>query len=316
MLFVFLHVGHTHIESMTNMSNLHPVVAHQKRTIRSETADITLSYTIYGHTGSGIPIICLAGLTRDSRDFHDLAMYLCVDHPIYCLDCRGRGASSHDPAPENYTPLIEAMDVVQLVKHLELTQVIIIGTSRGGILGMLFNILMPDTLQALILNDIGAEINPKGLVRIMSYLGNGPAYFKDWATATVYLKETQSTQYPKLSEKEWDQYARRTFIEDSTGRITTSYDNNLKLNFVEKSTAEIPDLWPQFLALGHIPVLLIHGELSDILSSETVNRMSLSKPDIDILKIRDVGHVPFLTEKPCMERISRFLRGIRIKTIT
>jgi pimeloyl-ACP methyl ester carboxylesterase len=276
---------------------------------------IKLAYRLYNqNNATGIPVLCLAGLTRNSADFDTLARELCQQHPVYCLDMRGRGLSSHDPDFQNYNPIVEATDVVTFIQALGLQEVAIIGTSRGGLLAMLLHSMLKGVIKGVVLNDIGAEINPKGLARIISYVGKERKDVRTWDEAVSVLKSAQQSQYPNMTDDQWLEFAKRTCVETTEGILGPNYDLAIKHTLIENKSDKLTDLWTPFLALRDIPTLLIHGELSDILSNETVARMKRSHPEMDVFTVRETGHAPFLDENSCIERISRFLKKVDVHT--
>jgi pimeloyl-ACP methyl ester carboxylesterase len=254
-------------------------------------------------------VICLPGLTRNARDFHTLATYLST-HPekprsVYCLDYRGRGRSQHDPNWRNYVPYIELLDTLDFLTVQGLHRVGIVGTSRGGIIAMMMAALRPTAMGAVVLNDIGPVIETRGLARIVSYVGRMPVP-KTWADAVQIMREINGRGFPDFTDTQWDQMARGVF-EERRGRLVLSYDRKLgrAIGTVDLSRP-MPDLWPQFVALGQVPVFVLRGEHSDLLSSETLDAMVERHPNLRAMIVPEQGHAPVLQEQEPVEAISAF----------
>jgi len=204
------------------------------------------------------PVVCLPGLTRNSKDFHELAVHLSPRRRVLCLDYRGRGRSDYDRNYENYTPLIEASDTLDVMTAAGISHAIFVGTSRGGILAMIMAVLRPTALKGVVLNDIGAEIAIEGILRIAGYVGNMPGP-KNWNEAVLTLKKIALAHFPTLPEDEWITFARNTF-RDENGKPKIDYDPALRHTLpkiISSSDAKIPPLWPYFNALKNIPTLVV-----------------------------------------------------------
>ena len=258
----------------------------------------------YRDKGAGAPLLCLAGLTRNSADFEAMAN-LFPDFRIIRQDYRGRGRSDWDPDFRNYNPATEAKDAVELLDHLDLKSVPILGTSRGGIVAMVVAATRNDRVSGVILNDIGPDIERAGLDRIAEYLGRQPSA----GTMEEAARETEanSVGFRNVPHERWIEECRcRYDFED--GRPRLNYDPKLRDAVLPTFSADPPDLWPYFDALEGIPVGLIRGANSDLLSSETVEKMRSRRPDIAVLEVPDRGHCPFLDEPECNTFIRFFLR--------
>lgn len=260
----------------------------------------------------GRPVLCLAGLTRNSRDFHELATFL-SSHPsrpreVWCPDYRGRGRSDYDPDWRNYSPLIELLDVLDLMAIADLYQTAIVGTSRGGIIAMLMAVIRPAAMSALVLNDIGPVIETAGLARIMGYAGKIPVP-ADWEEATHLVRSMNRRFFPNLTDDEWRKLARQWFSEDN-GRPAPAYDAKIANALSEIDiTQKLPEMWPQFEALAHIPVMILRGEASDLLSAKTVEEMARRHSRLTAVTIHAQGHAPLLNDRFSMGVIADFLRS-------
>jgi pimeloyl-ACP methyl ester carboxylesterase len=256
-----------------------------------------------------LPLLCLPGLSRNSRDFIPLGAYF-SRHPIaprkvVALDYRGRGRSDADPNWRNYTPLVEAQDVLTTGAALGLERAIVVGTSRGGILAMLLGAMRPGLLAGVVLNDIGPVVEGVGLARIKQYLGQRRAV-RDWNDAIEAVKAAAGPQFPALGEDDWRAYAEATFTVTHSG-IAPDFDPNLvrMVQDIDFST-KIPELWPQFTSLARVPLLAIRGERSDILSARTLAAMAEAHPRLEQLTVPGQGHAPLLSDAPSLERLAAF----------
>ncbi|MCB1526692.1 MAG: alpha/beta hydrolase [Hyphomicrobiaceae bacterium] len=259
-------------------------------------------------TGGRRPLLCLAGLTRNSRDFHDLAVSLAThaDSPrdVYTLDTRGRGHSDHDKDWRNYSVPVEMNDAIDLIAARELANVALIGTSRGGLIAMVMAAAQPTAIGALILNDIGPVVERDGLLRIASYVGKTPAP-NSWAHAGQLAAEINRRQFPRIADEQWQSIARQWFNEKS-GKPVPSYDPQLA-RALSVMDGPMPELWPQFKATTHVPLLVIRGANSDILSQQTLEQMNARHPNMNSHIVAEEGHAPLLHDHETQNRIAQFL---------
>ncbi len=254
------------------------------------------------------PVVCLAGLTRNCRDFHDLATALAIageeGREVYALDSRGRGRSQNDPDWKNYTVLAELNDVLDFMTMKGLDRAAVIGTSRGGLIAMLMAALRPNALGAVVLNDIGPVIEREGLARIIAYVGRVPLP-ADWEEATELVTEMNRRQFTAVSPQQWGEFARAVFNDDN-GLPAPGYDPELA-KAISMMDGPMPELWPQFTALAHVPLLVIRGENSDILSEKTFAEMRTRHPRATAVTVRGQGHAPLLMDAPTIDAIAGFL---------
>ena len=254
-------------------------------------------------------VVCLPGLTRNSRDFHTLATYLSryAEKPrdVYCFDYRGRGRSQYDRKWRNYVPYIELLDILDFLTINGLHKVGIVGTSRGGIIAMLMAALRPTAMGPVVLNDIGAVIETRGLARIINYVRRMPNP-KSWPDAVMIVREINERTFPNLTDAEWEEIARAIFGERK-GKPMRAYDRRLAraVGSIDLSRP-IPDLWPQFIALGQVPVLAVRGVNSDVLSAETLQAMIERHPNLRTIAVPDQGHAPLLMDQETVEGIASF----------
>jgi pimeloyl-ACP methyl ester carboxylesterase len=255
------------------------------------------------------PAVCLPGLTRNSRDFHDLASHLSdpsntAARSVWAVDYRGRGRSAHDPKAQNYSLQIELLDVLDLMTLAGLHDAAVIGTSRGGLLAMVMAAVRPTAIGAVVLNDIGPVIERSGLLRIVAYVGRIPLP-ATWSEATALVRDLNARQFPGVAEHLWEDLSRQWFNDDH-GRPTHAYDQRLG-ETMSILDSEIPTLWPQFEALSSRPTLVLRGEHSDILSESTVREMRLRHPRLEAMTVSGQGHAPLLRERPTLLAIADFL---------
>ncbi|UWQ80112.1 alpha/beta hydrolase [Leisingera sp. S132] len=263
----------------------------------------------YTDTGEGLPLLCLAGLTRDGRDFRYFAPHA-ARYRMISLDARGRGQSDHDPDFTNYNVLREAQDVLELLDHLGVSRGAILGTSRGGLVAMTLAAISKDRLSAVILNDVGPEIPPGGIARIMEYVGRRPAA-KSYAQAAETLELLMAPAFPDVPAGRWHEEV-ETFYDQTPDGLSLRYDPRLRDALLAQAEAgPPPDLWPLFLALDGLPCGVIRGANSDILSAETFAEMQCRLPALQAAEIANRGHVPFLDEPEALALIHSVLDQIK-----
>lgn len=243
------------------------------------------------------PVLCLAGLTRNCRDFNVIAEELSQRHDgprdVYTFDYRGRGLSEADPDWRNYAVPIEALDVLDFMIVTGVRTASVIGTSRGGLIAMAIAAIQPRALGAVVLNDIGPVIEPGGLMRIKSYVGKLPEP-RSFDEGADILRRLFSGQFPRLAAADWLQAAHKTWRQ-ADGRLALTYDARLRetLKAVDPEQPP-PAMWNQFDALAGVPVMAIRGVHSDILSAQTLQAMKARRHDLQTVEVADEGHPPLL----------------------
>ena len=259
----------------------------------------------YEDTGLGSALLCLAGLTRNSRDFAFFALHA-TDLRMIAMDYRGRGQSDHDPDYANYNILREAQDAIELLDHLGLDKIAVLGTSRGGLIAMALAASHPDRLAGVILNDVGPVIEPAGIAKIMDYVGKQPVAtsYDEMAAA---MKVTLEPRFPGVPLNVWRNQAEVQYAQTPNG-LTLRYDPALRQALLDQAASGVtPDLWPWFDALRDIPTGLIRGANSDLLAAETVQDMHARHPGLVSAEVPDRGHVPFLDEPQSLDIIRKVL---------
>ena len=257
---------------------------------------------------AGTTVLCLHGLTRNSRDFEDLAPHLQRRHRVIVPDLRGRGLSARDTNPQNYQPAIYVQDVIALMDTVGAAQVTVIGTSLGGLLAMMLGVGYRARIAGIVLNDIGPEADPVGIERIKGYAGRLPPP-KDWSDAIAQTKTMFGDAWPNLTAERWETIVRRGFREDASGALQVDADPMIG-EMLRAAPAATATLWPFWKGLRGIPMLAIRGERSDILSAATFARMKAENPDLMQLEVAQRGHVPLLDEPECLAAIDAFLARV------
>jgi pimeloyl-ACP methyl ester carboxylesterase len=260
----------------------------------------------YSDEGEGLPLLCLAGLTRTMADFDDLAPHL-PPLRLIRMDYRGRGASEWTGAA-TYTVPTEAKDALALLDHLGISKAAILGTSRGGLIGMYLAAVAKPRLLGLCLNDVGPVIERKGLERIFDYVGRNPSAPTHAALAEAMPRH--SPGFANVPPDRWLAEARRHYRETPEGlRIT--YDPALRDAFLAAFEGPPQDLWPLFDACAGLPLALIRGANSDLLSRATVDEMRRRRPDMIFAEVPDRAHIPFLDEAESLAAIRAFLERLK-----
>ncbi len=258
--------------------------------------------------GGKTPVLCLAGLTRNSKDFHKLATRLSADRRVICPDYRGRGLSQYADDWKTYEPDVEMADAIKLLDELGIDKVVVVGTSRGGLISMLTSIVHKDRLKGVVLNDIGPKIDDEGLIKIAESIGTR-SKIDSWESLASGMKDYY-VGFSGLSDDDWMDFAHCTYREID-GEITPDYDFNLTKTFptVELVKAgKIPEVWDMFKGLEGLPVGVIRGANSDLLSNETVEKMAEQHKGLITALVPNRAHVPFLDEAESIEAVDGVLK--------
>ena len=256
----------------------------------------------------GMPVLCLPGLTRNSKDFDKLAEHLSATHRVICPDFRGRGRSDYCKSWTEYTPQAEARDTFDLMAAAGVPHAVIIGTSRGGLVATLMAAQRPGALKGVVLNDVGPEVSQEGITRIMGYAGKMPAP-ESWDIAAITLRQMNERHFPTITGPGWHEFAHMTF-RDEDGKPALDYDSKIGDGLrigMKLLRGKLPNMWTEFKALYTIPTLVLRGENSDLLSAETVKRMEDVHPRLTAVTVPDRGHAPWLDEPQSLAAIGTFL---------
>ncbi|MBN9599774.1 MAG: alpha/beta hydrolase [Afipia sp.] len=302
-----------------------------------QSADgLTLHGRSTGPDSPHLPVLCLPGLTRTTADFDTIAQALATDpqtpRRVVAVDYRGRGLSDSDPNPENYTVAMEMGDVAAVAAAAEVSRAILLGTSRGGLISMALAAMRSPLPAGVILNDIGPVLELTGLMKIKGYITDPPERH-GWDEAAGGLKALFADAFPALTDADWMAWAHRAFrlathppgpdhggpppgpiasshmVSPHAAKLERTYDLALARSFdgIDPENPP-PPLWELFDALQNLPLMLIHGALSDLLSPQTVQEMAARRPDLDLVEVADQGHAPLLTDAPTIARIKAFCR--------
>jgi pimeloyl-ACP methyl ester carboxylesterase len=265
---------------------------------------VRLVADVLGTASTRSPAVCVPGLTRNARDFTALASRLATDRLAVAVDLRGRGRSGRDPTAQSYTLDVYADDMVQLCDALKLERAVWIGTSLGGLVSMRVGASAPHLAAGIVLNDIGPELEPEGLARIQSYAGHqGPV--ATWPEAVAQVRAVSEDQTPGLSDEEWLDQAHQRDRELPDGRIVPDYDPAI----VSGPPSEL-DPWWVFERLADIPLLVLRGEFSDLLSAETVRTMGAMHRLMRAVDVPQRGHAPLLNEPAAVDAVDAFLADV------
>jgi pimeloyl-ACP methyl ester carboxylesterase len=254
---------------------------------------------------AGLPALCLPGLTRNSRDFAELARHLQAEREVLSPDLRGRGLSQWDEDSSHYQLRNYVEDIWTLLASRQVDRVVVVGTSLGALMGMVMAATSPAKIAGVVLNDAGPELDPAGLRRIAGYAGKLPRV-SSWAEAAAQAKSVHSAAAPNLSDRDWLEFAQRTYRENAEGVPVPDMDPRISDAFSNPPSAPV-NMWPLYAQIKSVPLLVIRGALSDLLSAATVDRMVRENPDLQSVTVPNRGHTPLLDEPECIAAIDGFL---------
>ncbi len=285
---------------------------------------LSLYYREYG-SGDQV-VLCLHGLTRNSKDFHDLAEHLASDYRVISVDIRGRGQSDRDPRYVRYNPGQYVKDTWQLLDQLQLQKVTVIGTSLGGLMAMIMSDQQAQRLRAVVLNDIGPEIPLPAIQRIMSYAGRNPPA-ENWEEAALQVKRAYEIAMPDMPIEFWREFVKLSYRENAAGWPEPDMDPAIGLalrsppaifqwlqwmnkhGWINRVAGVALDPWDSFHAVK-MPCLLVHGAISDVLTDEIVDKMLVVHPAMQVARVANRGHAPLLDEPEALPAIDRFLTEV------
>lgn len=283
--------------------------------IRYTSADgLSLYARSYGPDNAPITALCMHGLTRNHKDFEPMIDALLANGlnvRFVAVDVRGRCNSDHDSNLENYTPAVYAADMVTLLDHIGLEKVALIGTSMGGLMSMVMMSMIPDRILGIALNDIGPELDQRGLDRIGNYVGGNTSQ-PDWDAAGIAVASVQKIAFPDYSHEDWVAFAKRTYRQKEDGSLELDYDPAISRTV--KDVRPTPEtnaaMWQLFDGLKPVPLLLLRGELTDLLADDIADRMVEVHGNAELVTVPRVGHAPLLDEDEVVTALTKFLKTL------
>ncbi|MES2045920.1 MAG: alpha/beta hydrolase [Pseudomonadota bacterium] len=275
---------------------------------------LRLHYRDYPGRADRPPIICLAGLTRNARDYAALAERLAGEWRVIAIDFRGRGESAYAKDPMSYVPSTYVQDVEALIAELGLDRYVAFGTSLGGIVTMLMAGTSRARIVGALLNDVGPELDPAGLGRIRGYVGKASSW-PTWMHAARAVAENNADVYPHWEIGEWLAMAKRIYRLNSSGRIVLDYDMKIAEPFRVPGNEAGPDMWQAFAALSKVPTLIVRGARSDVLAPATAERMLSALDHGELVTVPHVGHTPTLDEPEAVAAIDRLLARVEAELV-
>ncbi|MBW8882650.1 MAG: alpha/beta hydrolase [Asticcacaulis sp.] len=290
-----------------------------------QSADTRLKLYARDYGGTGMPVLCMHGLTRNSADFEWIAAHLATAlkqrsgsapekcYRVISVDQRGRGRSEWDPEPANYNPGVYVQDMFKLMSELGIARAALIGTSMGGLMAIIMGSFAPQAVIGMVINDVGPEIDPAGLKRIAGYTGRG-APVMTWDEAAERAREVNEIAFPDYRHEDWLGFARRTYAVNADGQLAPAYDPAISNAFAApQPNVAPPDLWGLWDTLDGIPILSLRGGLSDLLSAETVKQMAERHAGMQAVTVRGRGHAPMLDEPVAVAAMDAFLKDLEAR---
>ncbi len=272
---------------------------------------LTLYARDYPNPGASQTVMLLHGFTRNSADFADLCEQLRGDYRLIVPDQRGRGRSAYDSNTDNYNPATYVNDMFTLVDELKLENVVLIGTSMGGVVSMTMASMKPALVKAVVLNDVGPEVEPTGLQRVVDSMGNNPT-INNWEDAVAYAKEINGIAYPNYTDEDWEKFSKNIYKFNDDGKPVAAYDPGTYTPIKDFNAHETPlTLWPVFDVAKNSLFMVVRGEISDILSRECVDKLKTYDNVLCTIEVPNVGHAPTLTEEVAVNGIRDFLANLK-----
>lgn len=284
----------------------------------TSTDGLKLFAKSHGEETAPLTVLCMHGLTRNHKDFEPMIAALQargVNARFFAVDVRGRCNSERDPKPENYTPATYAGDMVTLLDHLNIERAALIGTSMGGLMSMVMMKMIPDRVLGVAMNDIGPTIEQKGLDRIAGYVGDNPPQ-PNWEGAAAAVARVQAEAFPDYGDEQWMAFAKRTFRESGSGEVVLDYDPAITrtVGDVRPGIMTRIAMWRLFKEMKRVPLLLVRGGLSDLLSEKTANRMIKRHGSAELVTVPRVGHAPILDEPIVIDALVPFLSRLEARS--
>lgn len=296
---------------MASRASAKPVVAEWRDHYWWSDDGVRLHARVYepARAAKGPPAICLPGLTRNARDFELLAPHLAKRRRVYAIDIRGRADSGFAKDAMSYTPLTYVQDLTALLDSERIDRFISVGTSLGGLMTMLIAAMQPGRVAGAVLNDVGPQVEPSGIERISSYVGQTSSY-PTWVHAARAVASVNQAVFPDWPLEQWLVMVKRSHRLTPEGRIVPDYDSNIAQPFRLPGGSGTTDLWPAFAALKPVPLLVVRGALSDILSPRTAKRMVEKSDAATLVTVPRVGHAPTLDEPEAVVAIDALVASV------
>ena len=282
-------------------------VMYQEKYIRTQDG-LRIYFRDYNqYNFDNIPIICLPGLTRNCKDFHNFAQLFSNSRRIISIDMRGRGKSEYDKNLKNYwKPDVYMADIFSITSSLNIHKGIYLGTSLGGLMAMQVALIRPSSVSGIILNDIGPDLPVNGVMNIHKNLKNR-LEFDNWNDAKNFYEKKYNSYHPNFSSEQWLEQTKNTFKEENN-LIVSDYDIRIITGAVK--TSQSNNLWELYSCINKIPTICLRGEFSDILMEDTFNKMKLEKKDLIQLIVKNCGHNPQLDEPEVIEELKKFFKFV------
>jgi pimeloyl-ACP methyl ester carboxylesterase len=265
-----------------------------------------MAYLEWGSRDNPRVLVCVHGLTRCARDFDFLARELAAHYRVVCPDVAGRGDSDWLRNPMEYQIPTYVGDMVTLLARLDVETVHWVGTSMGGLIGMVLAVMPDSPVTKLVLNDVGPALTASALARIGAYVGKWPA-LPTIEAAEAYVRAV-SAPFGPHSDAEWRFLTEHVVRKNPDGSLRMHYDPGLAVPFLAQPGNKDMDLWSVYDAI-RCPTLLLRGEQSDLLTRETAKAMSQRGPRAEVVEIAGVGHAPTLIHEDQIRVVREFLLG-------
>jgi len=264
-----------------------------------------LRHHLLARGSPGGPVVMMIhGLTQQAHVFDGVASRLARRHHVYCLDVRGRGETEWGPASSyGYDTYVEDLEAVR--EGLGLERFALVGTSMGGQISMFYAARFPERVTAVVLNDVGPEIDPAGAARVAKMAGAAPEAFTDLRAVMKYYREENAPVLGKRSDDEVLEYARWHVRKSDTGVYLWKMDRGVRAFKGGPPSTQPWDAWRAVKC----PALVIHGAASDILNEDIAKRMCEAVPGCRVVDVPGVGHAPSLLEPEALTALEAFLPG-------
>ena len=262
-----------------------------------------MAYTEWGDPHNPRVLVCVHGLTRNGRDFDDLARALAPHYRVVCPDVAGRGRSGWLAVKDDYQLPTYVADMITLIARLDVETVHWVGTSMGGLIGMIIASMPDSPIRRLVLNDVGPVVTAASLKRIGQYVGNAPV-FPSYEAGESYIREV-SAPFGRLTDAQW-RHLSETSLKEVEGGWAMRYDPGIGEPFRKTPILADVNLWPIYEAISS-PTLVMRGAESDLLLHDTAAQMTTRGPKARLVEVPDVGHAPTLMNAHQIAPIRDFL---------